>query len=80
MIKTVRASHIYSSLSLSANRLVGGTQTVTYTSLNRGRVYTPPSKPKALCLTVFLDPKAFISLEPKYRTTIRDIKIDGMII
>ena len=78
MLKTVRASHINSSLSLSADRPVGATQTVT--SLNRGRVFTPPSKPKALCLTVFLDPKAFISLEPKYVQTVRDIKIDGMFV
>ena len=79
-MKSVKASQIYSSLSLFADRLIGGTRTLTYTSLNRGRVYTPPSKPKALCLTVFLDPKAFISLEPKYRTTVRDIKIDGMLV
>ncbi len=51
---------------------------MTYTSLDRGRVYTPPSKPQALCLTVSLEPKAFISLEPKDRMAIRDIKIDGM--
>lgn len=50
---------------------------MTYTSLDRGRMYTPPSKPQALCLTVFLDPKAFISLEPKDKMTIKNIKIDG---
>lgn len=79
-MKSVRASDIYPSLSLSADRQVGGTRTLTYTSLNQGRVYTPPSKPKALCLTVFLEPQAFISLEPQYRHTVRDIKIDGMFI
>ena len=76
-MRSVRACHIYSSLTLSADRRVGGTWTMTYTSLNRERVCTPPSKPKALCLTVFLDPKAFISLEPRYKQTVRDIKIDG---
>ena len=66
--------------SLSVDRQVGGTRTMTYNSLNQGRVYTSPSQPKALCLTVFLDPKAFISLEPKYQYTVRDIKIDGMFV
>ena len=79
-MKSVRASHRYPSLSLSADRQVGGTRNVTYTSLNQGRVYTPPFKPKALCLTVFLEPKAFISLEPHYNHTVRDIKIDGMFV
>ena len=50
---------------------------MTYTSQDQGRMYTPPSKPQALCLTVFLDPDAFISLEPKDNRTTKDIRIDG---
>ena len=50
---------------------------MTYSSLVRRRIYTPPSKPQALCLTVILEPKAFISLEPKAEMTAKDIKIDG---
>ena len=50
---------------------------MTYPSLGGRQVYAPLSKPQGLCLTVILDPKAFISLEPKAKKSVKDIKIDG---
>ena len=77
LMKSVLAKPYTLLARISADRLLGRTGTVTRSSLVRRGIYTPPSKPQALCLTVKLEPRAFISLEPKTKMTAKDIKIDG---